>query len=213
MGNKRLAAQLIAAMSAVVEAPNYHLLKSYKKDFYEMDVSAMQNFFAEDRYLWVVRENGTYLTQLGVHLKHSEMAKATIHQSNDTKAGREVYLVTAKGLSLLTHARAMDEIRKLDYEVTRNAVFRKRDNLLVATYTAKVRNENGNVLVSFAYQTSHLDGLNVGMLNALRAIAVGEGTQLASTFFMRINQLTINGQSLTDLIESKSIGVATAVPA
>jgi hypothetical protein len=207
MGNNPLATRLIAAMSAIVEAPDYPLLKSYKSDFYKRDTEIMKNFCSGDRHLWVVRESGTHLSRLGVHRKESEWAEATINTSHDTSAGREIYLVTAKGLALITHSKAMDEIRKYDYEVTRNAVFKKSDNSLVATYSAEVYRKpaDGNVYVSVVFQSSQLESLNLSTLNALRVIADAEGTEIASSFFKRIEVLTINGQSLVELIESKSM--------
>ena len=104
--------QMHAAMAQIVDKPGYPLLKHYRSDFEELDLTYLENAWHEEaRMLWVVRKNGTHLIPLGVHPKMEVGARAVFQMEGE----KEFYLLSNKGISQVGQARAEQEVSRLQW--------------------------------------------------------------------------------------------------
>ena len=205
MRTKYSAAAVIAMMKAIVEAPGYQFLQHYKEDFYNSDVATISEVFGPQvQYLWIVRPNGTYLTRLGVHAKQNEHALTTYECGvKATAVGVEAYLVSELGVRKVTLQQIQDLMKCCHYVLVEKTV-RVAGEIIAGIDVRRVTKPgNGNHYVHAVLQSPCLERLTVADLGALRDIAAYEGVALWSSFFVQVEVLTINGQDLNTVIETR----------
>lgn len=207
MANFQNAAELIAAMTSVVEANGYKFLTGYKDDFYVHDVNSIKaNYEPGVTYIWVVRENGTHLNQIGIHERETEGAIAAIEAgARATSLGCAVYLVSSSGVKLIDEKQARNALTTPRYKVANNAIFRKSDSSVIATYSMRHSSPNGmrNQCFDVHFQATSLDALPTFELAALRTIAFREAEAMAQSLFVKIGELKVNGLNLDELIDQR----------
>ena len=104
------AQQIFAAMAAIVEAPGYPLLQSYKDDFYKRDLESLKcNWSAKARAIWVITPNGTHLNFIGHHLRQAEEVTASVHCGY---ANIDIFSLAPTGIKRITAAQAVEEAKK-----------------------------------------------------------------------------------------------------
>ncbi len=162
------AEKLFENMKAIVERDGYPLLTSYKVDFYVHDLEYLrQNDAPGVKFMWIVRESGSYLCRLGVAPRvNAEVDYAIdIHDANR----REVYLLDrdAGTVKLLDDATAKRRLKEFDYKVERCTISRAYRGSRYSAYNMDERqttDRNG----SFSYGS-----VNVFTGNAVRLALAG----------------------------------------
>lgn len=150
------ATTIIAAMTAILEAPGYPLLKYYKMDFAADKLQVQNTWHPAMRMLWIVRESGTHLGTLGVHPRINESLRVVIdrHLFDKTTDKMDCFLVTAQGIAKLTAQQALAELKQLDYIVTGNEIMDKHENCL-ASFQIDLCDRQGKLLGDVDFTTTH----------------------------------------------------------
>ena len=190
------AQQIFAAMSAIVEAPGYPLLQSYKDDFYKHDLESLQsNWSAQARAIWVVTPNGTHLNFIGHHQRQVEEVSASVHCGY---ANIEIFSLSLSCIKRITAAEAIAEAKKLDF-LTHNGAH--VTDALGNTIAQMRITPTGN---SCRRQTTvHYDpGLaftgSPSQLVALRNIAIQASIVEVQTLFVAVERITIGDALWTE---------------
>lgn len=189
------ASQMHAAMAAIVEAPDYPLLQSYKQDFYKHDLESLRlNWTAQSRAIWVVTPNGTHLCFVGHHEHQIDHVDAAVHSGYEHI---EIYLLRPSGIKRITRGQALDEARKLDFRVKAGGHV---TDALGNTVAYMSLGKGGDIRRRTT--TVHFDpGLNYtgspSHVAALRNIALHESIRAVQTLFVSIQRITIGDALLT----------------
>lgn len=207
MKNEHSAADIFNKMKSIVEQPGSPFLQSYKNDFYTHDHEVIsKDLHPGRRFIWVLGPNGTHLTPIGIHPKQNEWALATIHNGlTATAAGVAIYLITTNGVTELTPARAKQEIQGLKFVVT-NGVVRKLCGDLFATFNLRrfLKPGNGNQFAEARFDVPNFEHLTMSDILAIRDIATSEAILAWHSFFVQIDEITINDQRIHKLIEERT---------
>lgn len=209
------AAQIVAAMKSIVEAPNYPFLKAYKDDFYKHDIATIEQGSGECyEYLWVVSLNGTHLTRIGIHERQNDWAKATLESSvTQSSAGADIYRISSSGLRKVTYSQALDALKDYDYVVHENAIRSKQSDFTATFKATQVRAPgNGNQYVDVVIEATVKTAIPHHRLTALVAIAGCEGIKAWGSLFVQVRSVTLNGQDIASLIEEAAIRPVGAFP-
>ena len=191
------------AMRAVVEAPGYHLLQSYKNDFYMHDAKQIHDGFAVGvQYIWVVRENGTHLAQIGVHEKLNEHASAALSVALTSGGAHEIYHLSAKGVRKVSHDEARSRLLSLEYLTDGQRVMDASGKTL-ATFTlervAMERAQTGTVHFTVAANVQK----SPAFLKALSQIALGEMVKSWASWFCFVQSVSIDGSDIATLLDDQ----------
>ena len=192
------AVAIFEAMREVVEAPGYPYLNHYKVDFYKYDFDhIMRTYTTGVRYLWVVRDCGTHLLNLGVHAKMTEEIKAVFSLFSECA----IYIVDKDKVKEITLEHAKFEIERSDYQLKNGVVYSR--GTILATLKVKMlpqrycqEREYG---VDYSSMARYLTAKD---LLALLQIARCEVVEKAQTFFAKSGPVTLDGHDLHDLFVS-----------
>ena len=188
------------AMRAVVEAPGYRLLKGYKNDFYVHDAKQLQDGWAVGaQYLWIVREHGTHLAQIGAHAKINEYASAALSTAMSSGSEYEIYHLSAKGVKQITHEEARIRLLALEY-VTHGESVKDASGKTVATFTVDrvwmERTQTGSV----SFCTSPEVQKTKAFLVSLNQIAMAEMVKAWGSWFCTVQSVNVDGRDIAQLL-------------
>ncbi|MCA8228375.1 hypothetical protein [Burkholderia vietnamiensis] len=169
-------------------------LQHYRNDFYQHDRHYLRTTHAVGQYLWLVRESGTDLRQLGVHASEHDWARAalTITQRSD------IYLVNADTMTL-SRVNNQQAAQLLDAPLR----YRLDDDVIT---------KNGEPLARLA-MTTHWDGQHEvdAVLESLRVLDdaeratlgrfIGfEGAARTGSMFTAVRRATLDGHDLFTML-------------
>jgi hypothetical protein len=119
-----------------------------------------------------------------------------------TALGCALYLVSSSGVKQVDEKQARHALVSPKYEIAHNAVIRKVDSTVVATYSIRHSAHHDRQAQCFDvhFQASNLEGLPTHELADLRTIAFRETEAVVQSLFVKITDLRINGVELNDLI-------------
>jgi len=180
---------LFNAMRAIVERPGYPLLKSYQQDFYEFDQQTLETTWtAESQYLWVVRENGTYLCPIDLDKRANESALACLGQYRDM----DIHHIRGERITPVSLIQAKNLIRNTRYEwspILSNEVLThgNRFATMVCDIERKPNAIGASVHIGTRSSLTERECADLQWLAMTRAIA------RAGTLFVGVQALQING--------------------
>ena len=184
------------AMVSIVTQEGYPLLNHYKQDLYKYDFeNLMRSHTRGARYMWIVRDSGTHLVRLGVHPKMNEELEAVLALYRDC----EIYVVQDARLKQISREQAAEELKKLDYSVVNGQVIGPKGPLAwfnvrsQPRYTASER--------AYAVDCEACPGtfITAKDLLALIQIVQSEMIKAAQSFFVCVDEITLNKLDLHDL--------------
>jgi hypothetical protein len=198
--NQMHAEILFETMKAIVERDGYPLLTSYKVDFYVHDLEYLrQNDAPGVKFMWIVRESGSYLCRLGVAPRvNAEVDYAIdIHDANR----REVYLLDrdAGTVKLLDDATAKRRLKEFDYKVERCTISRRGEPIAVAD-TRLTTWTNGKPPTGTVHFHTGQVTFSLETLYALRSLAVCFVIEASHSLFTATEQIYIEGTDINELI-------------
>ena len=184
--------QIFSAMAEIVEAPGYPLLQHYKQDFYTHDKQLLQSWHSDAKAIWVVTPNGTHLQFIGNHERQVEKVNAivdTLYQHVD------IFFLKPTGITRITKMQAVEEAKKLKFNVSPGGHVTNSHGALVATMSihqiGDLRRRNTNV----HYEPGIAFTGSSSQLAALRDIAIEASICEVQTLFMAVERITV-GDSL-----------------
>ena len=189
------------AMKAVIEAEGYQYLKHYRQDFYEIDRDYLvQTYTRQARYLWVVRESGTHLVNLGVHPKMSEAVEAVFSLTSDL----ETYIVEddfVRNVSMKHARQALSEFRYgvKDDLVSLDGMPLARLNVEFSPWSSGPR--KGRVSYSLHDPKTTLTR---AVMVALIQIAQSEVVLASQSLFTATDSIVIDGQDLYGMVAARA---------
>jgi hypothetical protein len=176
------------------------LLESYKDDVYKHDRRTVGAIWAEDsKYLWVVRENGSHLSRVGIGDKKTEVEvvlTSICGGRSDQKCGIWLIEVGAAGVARvkkLARKAALDWCRWRQF-TTLNGEVRRSQKIVANVEVEQVRDGPGLWGFTMAIRT-HGGSCSRGDVLA----AYSEGLELARQkvgMFGKLKGCTLNGGSL-----------------
>jgi len=194
------AEKLFEQMKAIVERAGYPLLTSYKVDLYVHDLEYLrQNDAPGVKFMWIVRESGTYLCRLGVAPRVNAEVDYAIDMHDANR--REVYLLDrdAGTVKLLDDATAKRRLKEFEYKVERCTVSRKGEPIAVAdirlTSWTNGKPPTGTVYFHTGQVTFPLE-----TLYALRSLAVCFVIEATHSLFTATEKIYIEGTDINELI-------------
>lgn len=196
--------QMHEAMAKIVDAPGYPLLKSYRKDFEVYDRQLLEaSWHREGRALWVVREMGTHLINLGVHPKSSEEGRCLLG-GGDRKA--EYYLLTPKRVARIDAVRADTELKTFSWSMRDDVICRAGEPIaFIQSFSAGHVQDPKSRLVADAKLSALKDpsrlthAESAGLLQFLQA----ESVERAQSLFCALRSATYGGVDLYALHEQR----------
>jgi hypothetical protein len=194
------AEKLFENMKAIVERDGYPLLTSYKVDFYVHDLEYLrQNDAPGVKFMWIVRESGSYLCRLGVAPRvNAEVDYAIdIHDANR----REVYLLDrdAGTVKLLDDVTAKRRLKEFDYKVERCTISRRGEPITVAD-TRLTTWTNGKPPTGTVHFHTGQVTFSLETLYALRSLAVCFVIEASHSLFTATEKIYIEGTDINELI-------------
>jgi hypothetical protein len=198
--NQMHAEILFESMKAIVERDGYPLLTSYKVDFYVHDLEYLrQNDAPGVKFMWIVRESGSYLCRLGVAPRvNAEVDYAIdIHDANR----REVYLLDrdAGTVKLLDDVTAKRRLKEFDYKVERCTISRRGEPIAVAD-TRLTTWTNGKPPTGTVHFHTGQVTFSLETLYALRSLAVCFVIEASHSLFTATEKIYIEGTDINELI-------------
>jgi hypothetical protein len=198
--NQMHAEKLFENMKAIVERDGYPLLTSYKVDFYVHDLEYLrQNDAPGVKFMWIVRESGSYLCRLGVAPQvNAEVDYAIdIHDANR----REVYLLhrDAGTVKLLDDVTAKRRLKEFDYKVERCTISRRGEPIAVAD-TRLTTWTNGKPPTGTVHFHTGQVTFSLETLYALRSLAVCFVIEASHSLFTATEKIYIEGTDINELI-------------
>ncbi len=190
----KTADDIFRAMCAIVEAPGYPLLKHYKDDLYTIDRELLASNWCEaSRAIWVVTPNGTHLSFVGHHARQIDDVKAMIYCGYSQI---EIYRLHARGIQRITAEQALEDAKKLDFQLKVNEVTDALGNTIAHMSSSQIGfMHNTKKRVHFepgiAFTGSH------SQLLALRIIANQASIVEARSLFVAVDFITVGDAILT----------------
>jgi hypothetical protein len=163
------------------------------------------------KFMWIVRESGTYLCRLGVAPRVNAEVDYAIDMHDANR--REVYLLDrdAGTVKLLDDATAKRRLKEFDYKVERCTVSRKGEPIAVAdirlTSWTNGKPPTGTVHFHTGQVTFPLE-----TLYALRSLAVCFVIEATHSLFTATEKIYIEGIDISDLIATHPQRVVAAPP-
>ncbi|RZI60380.1 MAG: hypothetical protein EOP14_01380 [Pseudomonas sp.] len=208
------AEKLFENMKAIVERDGYPLLTSYKVDFYVHDLEYLrQNDAPGVKFMWIVRESGSYLCRLGVAPRvNAEVDYAIdIHDANR----REVYLLDrdAGTVKLLDDATAKRRLKEFDYKVERCTISRRGEPIAVADTRLTTWTNGKPPTGTVHFHTGQLT-FSLETLYALRSLAVCFVIEASHSLFTATEKIYIEGTDINELIAAhpERVSIPAAPP-
>lgn len=186
------------AMKAIVESSGCRL-EHYRDDFFKCDRGFLARTHATGRYIWVIRNSGTHLVQIGAHERNYDELDAALHAGGNAC---DIYLIDSGRVSVtkIDAAKARELGKRLDY-VTRNGVVTK-DGRAIACFEITLTPWNHGEPPKGMVRMTRTDAqLSKGDLIALRQIAEWEVIARTQSLFTRTQTSTIDGAEIADLID------------
>lgn len=179
------------------------LLQSYASDVYDCDRKVVGAIWAPDsKYLWLVRENGSHLSRLGVGEKRVEVEAALCCLERDIKAQRhcvwliETDAIGATSMKKITRQKALDWCAWRQYEARDGRV--RRNGVAVASVkVGPARTAPGIWSCDMDIQTPAKQPSRVDVL-----AAYCHGAELATKLlglFVKIGPVRVNGVSIDEV--------------
>jgi hypothetical protein len=209
--NQMHAEKLFESMKAIVERDGYPLLTSYKVDFYVHDLEYLrQNDAPGVKFMWIVRESGSYLCRLGVAPRVNAEVDYAIDMHDANR--REVYLLDrdAGTVKLLDDATAKRRLKEFDYKVERCTISR-RGQPIAAADTRLTTWTNGKPPTGTVHFHTGQVTFSLETLYALRSLAVCFVIEASHSLFTATEKIYIEGTDINELIAAHSERVS--VPA
>ena len=206
------AEKLFENMKAIVERAGYPLLSSYKVDLYVHDLEYLrQNDAPGVKFMWIVRESGTYLCRLGVAPRVNAEVDYAIDMHDANR--REVYLLDrdAGTVKLLDDATAKRRLKEFDYKVERCTVSRKNEPIAVA-YIRLTSWTNGKPPTGTVHFHTGQMTFPLETLYALRSLAVCFVIEATHSLFTATEKIYIEGTDISDLIAAHPQRIVAAPP-
>lgn len=193
------------------------LLQSYASDVYDCDRKAVGAMWAEDsKYLWLVRENGSHLSRVGVGEKRIEVEAALRCLERDIDAQKHcIWLIEtdaagSTSLKKVSRQRALDWCAWRQYEARDGQV--RRDGGSVATVkVGPARRGPGIWGCDMEIQTKEKDPRRVDVL-----AAYCHGAELATKLlglFVKIGPVRVNGEPIDNVAPVFEIDLGETVEA
>lgn len=190
------AQQIFAAMSAIVEAPGYPLLQSYKSDFYKLDLESLKrNWSAQARAIWVVTPNGTHLTFIGHHPRQVEDVDASVHCGY---SNIDVFSLSPSGIKRITAAQAIDEAKKLDFKLKNGAEVTDALGNTVAYMRITQTGNSCRRRTTVHYEPGLAFTGSPSQLVALGNIAIQASIAEVQTLFVAVERITVGDAIWTE---------------
>lgn len=186
------------AMKAIVDSPDCRL-QHYRDDFFKCDRGYLARTHATGRYVWVLRNSGTHLIQIGAHERNYEELDAALHAGGNAC---DIYLIDSARVSVtkIDAAKAREIGKRLDY-VTRNGVVSKDGRAIACIEITLTPWSHGKPPQGIVRMTSTDAQLSKGDLIALRQIAEWEVIGRTQSLFTRTQTSTLDGTEISDLID------------
>jgi hypothetical protein len=196
------AEKLFEGMTSIVEQAGYPLLTSYKQDLYVHDREYLrQNDAPGVKFMWIVRESGTYLCRLGVAPRvNAEVDYAIdIHDANR----RQIYLLDrdAGTVKAIDDAAAKRRLNEFDYKVERTTVSRRGEPIAVADVRLTSWTQGKAPTGTVDYYTGK-ERFELETLYALRSLAVCMVIEATHSLFTATEKVSIGGVNINELIET-----------
>jgi hypothetical protein len=198
--NQMHAEILFETMKAIVERDGYPLLTSYKVDFYVHDLEYLrQNDAPGVKFMWIVRESGSYLCRLGVAPRVNAEVDYAIEIRDANR--REVYLLDrdAGTVKLLDDATAKRRLKEFDYKVERCTISRRGEPIAVAD-TRLTTWTNGKPPTGTVHFHTGQVTFSLETLYALRSLAVCFVIEASHSLFTATEKIYIEGTDINELI-------------
>lgn len=190
------AQQIFAAMSAIVEAPGYPLLQSYKDDFYKHDLESLKcNWSAKARAIWVVTPNGTHLNFIGHHKRQVDQVDASVHSGY---ANVDIFCLTPTGIKRVTAAQAIEEAKQLDFHIKNGAEVTDSLGNTIAYMRISQTGNSCRRLTTVHYEPGLAFTGSPSQLAALGSIAMQASIEEVQTLFVAVERITVGDALWTE---------------
>ncbi len=199
------ASNIIQAMSAILDAPGYPLLKFYKFDFANNKLQIQSEWHPAMRMLWIVRECGTHLGTMGVHARGNEELRVVIDnfKYNEALNLLDCFLITGQGVSKVTADYALNELKRLDY-VTRDEKVMDATGVELASFDLHLIQNSNQLTGDVAFITQNMDVMAQRQHHiALMQIANAEVTNAWQSLWAKPRKVTLNGANLFALLRTE----------
>lgn len=178
--------------------PGYKFLCKMERKLEKSDFDYLShNWDSNGRYLIFVKPYGTDAVRIGVHRKLEEYATAMLETSmRQHSLGCEILLVANGMMKVIDEARARKEIQTMDYLVTGNSVLRTTDNAVVASFVVETEQSQCRLGGKVRFGTPPDVSISHSLRIALRHVASCEMVLAWGTFFVHVDEVTINGDPI-----------------
>lgn len=195
--------QMHAKMARIVNAPGYPLLKDYRRDFEVLDLDILRaQWHGEGRALWIVREMGTDIVNLGVHPKSSEHGKAVLGMGG----AKQCYLLTPRRITQIDQARAAGELKSFEWSIDQGRISRKGQPVadLIELRTAYAQDPKSRIVADIRLEPlrpveklSHPEIM--GLFEFVRCEAINQSQSL----FCVPRSVTLDGRDMFGILDQK----------
>lgn len=198
--------RIIEAMTAILEAPGYPLLKFYKEiDFAADKLQIQSEWHPNTRMLWIVRESGSHLGTMGVHARGNEALRVVIdqHKYNRTLNRLDCFLITGQGVSKISPDGALNELKRLDYVVRDGNVLDATGRELASVEIHLIQ-DNSQMTGEVAFITANMEVMAQRQHHiALMQIAKAEVINAWQSLWAQPRKVTLNGADLKAMLHAE----------
>lgn len=186
-------------MAEIVRANEGQLLTAFSEDFHSFDREFLKSYWTETtRFLWMLREHGTFICRLGVHPEHVEGILTAIELS----FGSKLFVVEGSSIKEVSVIQARALLCSFDFLCTAGMVRRRGQTVArfsVAVHHAQQSSSRGEVYFESA---SRDQNWSLDDLIAMLIIAQCETVCAAQSLFVTPRVVTLDGEKLSDLIDA-----------
>lgn len=188
--------QIHDKMAAIVNKPGYPLLRHYRDDFEVLDRDRLgATWHDQSRVLWIVREMGTNLVNLGIHPNISLWGNAALDLSPDS----DIFLATGRGLAKITLPQARAELSRMDWSLE-NGRIRYGKTPVADIIGVDIERVDNNLCATVKmHPIKKTDELTHGEAVALVCLAEQAANSHAQTF-CRTESIRIGDESLYEIV-------------
>lgn len=182
----------------IVESFEGRYLTAFADDFYKTDRASLEaDWTPKGRFLWMLREHGTFMVKLGVHPMLGEGIEASIELGLDS----QLYLVDGYNVKAVSVTEARTLLTSHEYVCANKSVLHR--GLLLAKFNVVIHSDGfsqpfGEVSFDPRIEPSMISLEN---LIALRNIAACETVQASQSLFVPARRITLGGEDLNQMID------------
>lgn len=185
-------------LAKIVKSFDGRYLTAFADDFHKTDRAYLESDWTpKGRFLWMLREHGTFMVKLGVHPLLGEGIEAAI----ELGLGSQLYLVDGFSVKNVSVTEARTLLTSHEYVCANKSVLHR--GLLLTKFEVDIHSDGFSQPygeVSFDPRVD-LHSISLENLIALRNIAACETVQASQSLFVPARRITLGGEDLNQMID------------